>query len=285
MHPILASFSIGGTHVVLHSYATFYVLAWVVAVALGTVAAHRSGIAWPRALLTFVVALVAGIVGARLLDLAVNWAYYAADPSRMYQPTFGGFSLYGGLILGLAAGAGLARLLRLEVWRLGDSAVPALAAGIVFMRIGCFLNGCCFGKVTSLPWGVTFPYGSPAWTHQLLTNPSVILGFLARTQPVHPTQIYEIIAATVLGGLATWLVVRKRLPSGAPLVIFLLGFTLFRLGNNYLRATLPTFKLPGWFFPVVYLVVCAVLAAVLAWRMRASPRIVPSTMGDATRGL
>ena len=269
----------------LHSYATFYVLAWVVAVALGTLVAHRSGIAWPRALLTFVVALVAGIVGARLLDLAVNWGYYAADPSRIYQAAFGGFSLYGGLILGLAAGAGLARLLRLEVWRLGDSAVPALAAGIVFMRIGCFLNGCCFGKVTSLPWGVTFPYGSPAWTHQLLTNPSGILGFLARTQPVHPTQIYEIIAAAVLGGLATWLAVRGRLPSGAALVVFLLGFTLFRLGNNYLRATLPTFKLPGWFFPIVYLVVCAVLAALLAWRMRSSPRVVASPMGDATRRL
>ena len=163
MHPILATFSIGGTEVVLRAYGTFYVLAWLAAVVIATMVAHRRGVQWWRALVAFVAALVAGIVGARLLDLAVNWSYYSKDAGRTFQLSFGGFSFYGGLILGLLVGALVARALHADLWRLGDSAVPGFVAGIVLMRVGCFLNGCCFGKVTSLPWGVTFPAGSAAW--------------------------------------------------------------------------------------------------------------------------
>ena len=85
MHPILARFTIGGAEVVLRAYPVFYVLAGVVAIALATVVASRRGIRWTRALLVFGLSLAIGVVGARLLDLGVNWGYYAEDTSRIYS--------------------------------------------------------------------------------------------------------------------------------------------------------------------------------------------------------
>ncbi len=210
MHPVLATFSIGGAQVVLRSYGTFYTLAWVVAIALATVIAWRRGFCWWRALLTFTVGLAVGIVGSRLFDLAVSSGDYAQNPSRFYSLQFTGFALDGGLILAVITAALLALLLRLPLWRLADGAVPAVAAGIVLMRAGCLLNGCCFGTVTSLPWGVTYPAGSQAWAWQTVTGRSGLLGFAGLVKPVHPTQVYEMIAAVVLCTLAVWLLRRSR---------------------------------------------------------------------------
>ena len=138
------------------------------------------------------------------------------------------------------------------------------------MRVGCFLNGCCFGRTTSLPWGVTFPPGSPAWAEQLVQGKAGLLGLLtgsAAVLPVHPTQLYELAAALVFGALAVWSM-RKRHPEGVRFLGFALGFTLFRLGNDFLRVQLPTFILPGWFYPAFYLAICAVLTGLVIWRLR-----------------
>ncbi len=298
MHPILATFSIGGAEIVLRAYSTFYALAWVTAIILATVVAWRRGAPWWKALVVYLVALAVGVLGARLLDLAVDWRYYAEDTSRIYDVGFRGFSLYGGLILAIVTGAVLVRVLRMDLWRLADATIPALVSGIVLMRIGCFLNGCCFGTETSLPWGVTFPAGSPVWAQQVLTGKVALLGFDA-TQPVHPTQLYEIAAALVFGGFATWLYARTRImssrsgrpitsriatPSGIPFLTFALLFTLFRLADGFLRAKLPTSTLPGWFYPILYLLICAVVAALIVWRMRSVPRAVPATAGGEIGG-
>jgi phosphatidylglycerol:prolipoprotein diacylglycerol transferase len=274
--------------VVLGSYSTFYVLAWVVALALGAVIAWRRGLSWRRALLLYAAALVTGIIGARLLDVATNWGAYVGDPSLVYSLGFRGFSLYGGLILAIVAGALLSRPFRLPLWRLADSAVPAMAAAIVLMRTGCYLRGCCFGTVTSVPWGVTFPTGSPAWTYQLTSGQSGVLGFTGLVRPVHPTQIYELIAALVFCGVALWLMPRRRsaagaLPAGSreaggakclrrsvdglPFLVFILGFTLFRVAEYYLRPRPLTATGPGWFYPALYAVIIVGVAGVLAWRI------------------
>ena len=288
MHPVLLTFHFGSTEVVIGSYSTFYVLAWVVALALGTVIASRRGLPWRRTLPLYLAALVIGIVGARLFDVATNWGAYADDPSLAYSLEFGGFSLYGGLILAIAAGAVLARSFRLPLWRLADGAVPAMTAAIVLMRTGCFLQGCCFGKVTSVPWGVTFPVGSPAWSYQLGTGQSGVLGFTGFVRPVHPTQIYELIAALVLCGVALWLMPRHRSvgsapPAGSgvaaggagrhravdglPFLVFILGFTLFRVAEYYLRPRSLAATAPGWFYPGLYAVIIVGIAAVLVWRV------------------
>lgn len=132
------------------------------------------------------VAAIAGLAGAKLL-----WAAeHAGDAPLLDLLTDrGGFSWFGGLVGGTAAGLAIVRASRWPVMPLLAAAAPAVALGQAIGRVGCFLVGDDYGRPTSLPWGVAFPQGLP---------PTLV--------PVHPTQLYE---AVFLGGLA-WALVRWR---------------------------------------------------------------------------
>lgn len=273
MRPELLSLNLGGADITLRAYSTFYALAFLLAPLVGAWYARRRGLPWKRALVVYAGALVCGIVGARILDLFIASRLYADDPSRIWALSFSGFSLYGGLVLATFAGIALARAVRTSVWRLADAAVPALVLGQVLMRTGCFLNGCCFGEVTDLPWGVTFQPGTPAWGYQLTTGAGGLLGtLLGQVKPVHPTQLYEMAGAIVFGAIALWLMRRhsdgSRAADGVGFLAYALGFTLVRLGNDFLRAKVNTITAPEWFYPVFYAALAAVIAALLVWRAR-----------------
>src|SRR5206468_3661124 len=77
-----------------------------------------------------------------------------------------------------------------------DVIAPALALGIALGRLGCFLNGCCYGDVCHLPWAMTFPQGSSPWAHHV--DLGLIPQAAARSLPIHPTQIYAAIDGLVL---------------------------------------------------------------------------------------
>lgn len=285
MSPELLRFTLAGEEHVVRAYSTFYTLAWIAGPLLAAWVAHRRGIAWRRALGTYALALTAGIVGARVLDLFVAWRFYEADPSRILEFGFAGFSLYGGLVVAALAGYALARAWRLPAWRLADSAVPGVALAIVLMRTGCFLNGCCYGLPTALPWGVTYPTGSPAWQAALGEQALALLGGgRVVMEAVHPTQLYEMSAAVALAALAWWLGRRTRVADeaeapgagarpavadGVPALVFAIGFTLVRLGNGFLRVRQSTITAPVWFYPAFYGALVAVLAVMLATRVRA----------------
>lgn len=271
MKPVLLDLTLGSAGLRLGAYSVFYTLAWVVAPLLGAYVARWRGLPAKRAFAIYAIALASGILGARLFDLFIAWDFYAEEPSRILGLTFQGFSLYGGLVVATLTGTGLARLWRLPVWRLADCAVPALAAGIVLMRAGCFFHGCCFGVETALPWGVVYSPGSPAWAYQAVSSSSGLLGAIGGVvHPVHPTQLYEMIAALLLVTLALVLM-RRRTPDGVSFLAFALGFTLFRLGNGFLRVRQPVITAPEWFYPVFYLGLAAVLLALLVIRARRGP--------------
>ncbi|MHB1341268.1 MAG: prolipoprotein diacylglyceryl transferase [Coriobacteriia bacterium] len=268
MRPVLLEFSLGGHDFVLGAYSTFYTLAWIVAPLVGAWVAARRGLPGRRIWALFALSLVAGIIGARVFDLFIAGEFYAEDPSRIWGLSFQGFSLYGGLLVATAAGIALARHWELPVWRIADSAVPALAAGVVLMRTGCFLRGCCSGILTDMPWAVTFPVGSPAWAEQLRSGVTGIYGFMGLVKPVHPTQLYEMAAALLLASLAWWLV-HKHVADGVPFLSFALGFTLFRLANGFLRVRQSVITAPSWFYPAFYLVLAGILVGVLLARVSA----------------
>jgi phosphatidylglycerol:prolipoprotein diacylglycerol transferase len=275
MHPGL-TLSLAGHEVVLPAVAVFYVLAWAVGLALATVVAWRRGLPWFWALFTYSCALVAGVVGARLLDIAYRWGYYAVHPGSMKAVEFRGFALYGGLILAAIVAAWVARSFRLRVWRLADSSVPALALGITLMQVGRYLEGSGFGISTAVSWGVTYPRWGKAWRevleHQVLSGQT---GLFDGPKPVHPTQIYEAIAAALIGLLAVWLLLRHRrskdkppTPEGVAFLTFAFLFTIFRLFDHFLRAHTGTFTLPDWFYPLLYCAILAVTLALIVWRIR-----------------
>lgn len=104
-----------------------------------------------------IVMVVCGILGARLFYV-VFYApdYFAANPWAVLDLRTGGLVFYGGLLGGLLGGLGYIVKKRLSFWNLADIFAPFLALGYSIARIGCFLNGCCYGKPTELPWGVVF---------------------------------------------------------------------------------------------------------------------------------
>jgi phosphatidylglycerol:prolipoprotein diacylglycerol transferase len=117
-----------------------------------------------------------GIAGARLFFVVEYWeTTFGRMPLRdalmaALQFTEGGLVVYGSLI-----GAGLVYLWfawkhRLPTLALADAIAPSLAAGLALGRIGCLLNGCCYGGPCELPWAVTFPQGSPPFADQLASG-------------------------------------------------------------------------------------------------------------------
>lgn len=251
MFPILAEFELAGHPVVLHAYGTLLIAAAVAALALGLFGARRAGFPVRVIGIVYIAAIVAGLIGARALDVAFHQDLYAADPEKIIALGFRGFGLYGGLAAGLTVGViSLAALCRrhgislgLTFGRLADSAIPAVVVGIVLLRIGCFLNGCCAGIATDLPWGVVFP-----GDHGL-----GVLGISSDPAAVHPTQIYELLAAIACGIMALAVTRRHRdLPAGTAALVFVVGFLFFRAADQVLRT--PTFDDPAaTFLPAAYL--------------------------------
>ncbi len=158
MHPIL--FTIGP--ITIYTYGVALALAFLIAM---TLAAHDA-----RTSLKGVVPLtdgtlldwgcwvmVGGVVGGRLLYVLLNWEVYRTAPLEIFALWHGGLVWYGGL-----AGAALAQALfvvrrGLNFLRVTDQVIPIVALGHAIGRLGCFANGCCYGKPTTWWWGVVFP--------------------------------------------------------------------------------------------------------------------------------
>ena len=170
MRPIL--FSFGFLH--LYSYGLCIALGVLLSLFLMKRRALKEGFP-PKTEdifdMAFVV-LVWGFMGARLFYILQNLGYYVSEPLKIFAVWEGGLIFYGGALAGFAGFTWVVRKKKWPFWKMMDFIVPYGALAHAFGWIGCFLNGCCYGKVCDLPWAVRFPEGVAA---------------------VHPTQLYEAI--------------------------------------------------------------------------------------------
>lgn len=171
MHPIL--FHLGTLEV--RSYGVMIVVGFVLAVWWAMRVAPRYGID-PEQILDFVLlTALGGIVGARLVYVALDWRDFLSQPVHILYFWEGGLSFHGAVIGGGLAVAFLAQRKGIPFLRLADVLAPSVALAYAVGRIGCFLGGCCYGVPTDVPWACSFrdPF-----------NPHI------HTPPSHPTQIY-----------------------------------------------------------------------------------------------
>jgi phosphatidylglycerol:prolipoprotein diacylglycerol transferase len=131
-------------------------------------------------------------------------------------------TFYGGAILAFVAGLVYVKLKGLKVWAVADIIAPSLALGLFLARLGCFLNGCCFGEPSSLPWSVVFPSGSYA---------EQIFGAGVH---VHPTQVYSSLAGLGMFFLLLWMERWWRF-DGALFWRFVILYSLWRIYIDILR--------------------------------------------------
>ena len=164
--------------------------------------------------------VIPGIIGGRLAYLAQYGDHVFVDISG--RPLTGAARLFaavnlsqGGLVLigALAGGAvgyfGFCARRKIAPLPLADVIVPSIFVGIGFGRLGCLLNGCCFGDACSLPWGLSFPAGSVPF--EALVERGFVDRLAAGTMPLHPTQIYSSIDGFLLAFItATYFRVRTR---------------------------------------------------------------------------
>lgn len=232
------------------SYAFFMAVALIVVFVGSYLYSLRRGFDRRDALWMLVGMSLAVFVGARLFNVIINFDWYYEDFSRIYAFNAGGFSLYGGALFAILAGVGISYWRGVKVYKFGDTVIPFVGIGIAVMRVGCFLNGCCFGKETHLPWGVKFPEMSPAHIHQISHN---LLGSVS-VASVHPTQIYELVAA-LIGVALSFYIIKKNKPAGSAFFAFVIWFSVFRWVNMYLRELPYSEMVVSDFYPGFYAVI------------------------------
>ncbi len=157
MHPEL--FTIPFLHVTIRSYGFMMLLGFIAALLLARYRSKKVGIN-PDHISNFaVLALITGVLGARLFYVIHNWDEFSDNPATAFAIWSGGLEFYGGLIAAVGGLFYYCHRKKLSVMQLLDILAPAVMLGLAFGRIGCFLNGCCFGAPCSLnmPLGVRFP--------------------------------------------------------------------------------------------------------------------------------
>jgi phosphatidylglycerol---prolipoprotein diacylglyceryl transferase len=209
----------------LRSYGLMLAIAFLVGTWLGLREAKRLALDEDKLVTVVLVALVGSVLGARLLYVMEHLEDFRHQWTGALALWQGGLTLYGGIVAGTVAGLAAARQLRLPRWTVADALTPSLALGTVFGRVGCFLNGCCYGRPTSLPWGVVFPQESFA---------TLEYGRV----PLHPAQLYNAAAGLVMF-LAAWALRRHVRVPGTLFWGFIAVFSVSRVGLDLTRAYEP----------------------------------------------
>jgi phosphatidylglycerol:prolipoprotein diacylglycerol transferase len=143
-------------------------------------------------------------------DYVCNVAKHTCHPPRdclmVFKAWRGGLAYYGGFIFAAGFGLYYARKHKLGMWKMADLATPWIAMGLTLTRLGCFLNGCCYGKVSDVAWAVVFPRGGAAHEAQVKAN---LVPPHAEALAVHPAQLY-LVALNLLMFFIVYYVIRPR---------------------------------------------------------------------------
>ena len=239
MYPEL--FRIPGLDLPIYSYGLMLVIGFLLAAALARFLARRVGLDPEVFVNAGIVALIAGAAGARLSHVLENWDVYT-NPARSFWANLGaaidiregGLTFYGGLIFATPIVMLYGWWKKVPLLRGMDIVAPCVLVGLGLGRVGCFLNGCCYGEVCYTPGvpTVSYPYGSPAYVdhyaqgrlpapppaelmipledgsrtlvprEQLPVNPrfaQAAKGHLSA--PTHPAQLYSTVTSLLLAGI------------------------------------------------------------------------------------
>jgi phosphatidylglycerol:prolipoprotein diacylglycerol transferase len=173
-----------------------------------------------------------GLVGARLFYCIQYWGHGINSLLDVVQYWKGGIVYYGGILGGVVAFFVYRRYHPFPLRPVMDVLAPAIAVGTLFGRLGCFLNGCCYGDRCDLPWAVSFPALSPPWEYHVKNH--WIDSGAVHSLPIHPTQLYSAIDALVLLLLlVTYFPLRRR--DGEVLGVLMVTYPITRFLIEYLR--------------------------------------------------
>ena len=207
----------------INTYGVFLAIAFLCAILITARLAERDGLPREKIWDLSLWMLLAALVGSKFLMLFTE-PEYRANPWQLLSLDFlrSGGVFYGGLLGAVIAGYLLIRHYKLPWWKTADACAPGIAIGNFFGRQGCFAAGCCWGKPTTLPWGVKFS----ELGHEITGVPT--------TAYLHPTQLYESFAMLLVFVFLLWLHKRKKF-SGQVILAYALLYSVIRFSIEFVR--------------------------------------------------
>jgi phosphatidylglycerol:prolipoprotein diacylglycerol transferase len=217
----------------LVAIGSFYLPTYGILVALGFLAglavtvrlARRSGLNAELVTNLAVYAALAGLLGAKILMILFDWRYFLSQPRQIFSfATLQAAGVFqGGLVLALITAFFYMRWNGLPFLKTSDAFAPGIALGHAIGKLGCFAAGCCWGTDCRLPWAVTF------------RNPDAnALTGVPLYRPLHPAQIYEMLAEAIVFGFLYWRFGRLHAP-GKILGLYLVLSSALRFGIEFTR--------------------------------------------------
>jgi phosphatidylglycerol---prolipoprotein diacylglyceryl transferase len=203
----------------LYSYGAMLFLAFVIGLFWILKEAPRKGFNTDHSYEAFIISIILTVFGSRITYIFLNWETYSSEPLlRTMIARETGLTFYGGLIAVLLGLFAHCYYRKISFLRLIDFAAPFIALGYGITRIGCFLNGCCYGNVTTLPWGVSFP--------------------LVDGLPRHPTQLYAVMAGLIIFVLLRHMG-KYSFFDGYIFLFFFIFYGIYRFIVEFFRASVP----------------------------------------------
>jgi phosphatidylglycerol:prolipoprotein diacylglycerol transferase len=215
LHPILIHFH----GITLYTYGLFLALGFLAAIWFTNRNARFYGIKSSDISDLFFVILISGIIGGRLLYVILNFEEFRATPLDMFKLWNGGLVFFGGFISAVAASLITLKIKHLPFLKTADAIAPGAALGHGIGRFGCFFAGCCYGRQCELPFAVQF------------SDPHSLAPLHV---PLHPTQIYMVLANLLLFFILVFLQGRKRF-HGMIFLSYIILYSIFRFIIEFFR--------------------------------------------------
>jgi phosphatidylglycerol---prolipoprotein diacylglyceryl transferase len=203
--------------ITVYTYGVLLAAAYLLGLKLAMVRAQARGLDSVRVLDLGIYIIISALVGAKLLLLVTDFRTFRADPAELLTLARSGGVFYGGLILAVIVALWYIMRSALPLWTTCDVFAPGIALGHVVGRFGCFFAGCCFGKPTTMPWGIVFtdPFaaanvGTPLGVH------------------LHPTQLYEAGAELLILGVLLFAERKRERFAGFTFWLYILLYAISR---------------------------------------------------------
>ncbi|MBU4346121.1 MAG: prolipoprotein diacylglyceryl transferase [Candidatus Omnitrophica bacterium] len=215
----------------VYSYGLMLSIAFGLSVVLAMAEARKQSIDTSIIFNFAFLVFVAGIIGARIFYIIENLGYYIKNPLEIIMLQYGGLSWFGGLFAGIIFGVAYLKKRNPLLYKILDLVVPFVALGQAIGRIGCLLNGCCFGKISR--FGLYFP------VHRLV---------------LIPTQLYSSLLLIFIFLLLRFLQDRPH-RQGQIFFLYLLLYSIVRFFIEFLRADNEVIFLELTLFQIISLVI------------------------------
>ncbi len=260
MHRIFFSIPLPWGSVPVYAYGTMLAIGFLLTTWIAGRRARARGIERQVVTDLALYAVLAGVIGSRLAFILFDLPAGAtiADWFKIWE---GGLTFQGGLIAGMLVSVWITHSRKVAFWKMADCFAPAMAVGVAIGRVGCFLNGCCWGKICApgFPLGVHFPADSFVHEYHYMKFDELwpvahALGYTETTIPfaVHPAQLYATVSLLLLAlAIVGWEKLRLLHPSsefsGKSFLGFLGGYSVIRFLLELVRDDTPPYWAIGSF--------------------------------------